>query len=902
MQIGVEKNIFKIKKHSILFVCLCLLSSSIYSAGPIRGQDDQFAKKPNDFILYSNDALEKFFDPISIPISKDETLHFTSSLKKKDCEYQQVDSFGLNFTKNISMLNAPLIQSQCVAIDEFNKKKELSPKLCMNLAGCLKIKLGSENAQKQMLKEEAQKNVAAEAIALIAKKGINLMMDFERLRLYSIAKYGESFLPESCIGNETFKMPKASTNPNGLQCRPEIINKGYEIALKNCKVPEVGCFKDYHEYVANKKSTGDLNDLAADFYQQKSQEKHIEVLSKDGSIMQNISLILADDSLSPTERVEAFFDHLKNNYNELDPILKNYYDRSSQNKHENKSDSIRESILSYINLNHHKSSAHIQVDLENLRKSEAKAILKGKCETVMTTGRLCSVVNEVMGGSEVVIEEQDFNKLISNVEDADIRGDSLLRNLAINVSRCNTFILASQATAYLKSVKLSSDYDLYSDFQRVSNINTIASTTESEKKYQNHKIIIRTDGSLEKKEQGVPLTVQTMSDRFEDKSPELILINKFSKNSVLPEIYKNDIETGSRRPAQATPIKKNVSDIAPKIISAVDRISTESDPAHNTTMPVNRGFSPAKNLNSPISENKLPDEYYSNSITTSNIKNNYKNNNSSLMNKISSLEKRLSKMNNTDLGSDKKLVPKDSFGTSPSTGGNSSLIKELRSAKAELEEMKKTQKDQSDSGANITAMGKRERNHSPSGSKVYAQVSVESSPNDSGPMANNFSSSERYKGAGSNNSKPSSAPSVQVADTGTGTKGTRQPITSAQSFAKNIDPIILLTKLDGMGNAAAVNETINKLIYSESGRPFYIEEGGLVKQIVPEIVNGKILINEEGKAVYKKILKGKVGEFKIALEQKEVSETNLESPADLKRAEAKIAPVIRYRELKDLFK
>lgn len=901
MQTGVEKKIVKIKKYSILFVCLCLATSSLYSAEPIRSLDDPFAKKPTDFLLYSNDAMEKVFDPISIPIIGGESLHFTSSSqnpKKNDCEHLRPESFGANFAKNISMLNAPLLQSQCAAIDEFNKKKELNPKLCMNLAGCLKTKLGSENEPKHILKEEAQKNAAGEAIALIAKKGTNLMMDFEALRLYSIAKYGESFLPESCIGNETFKMPEATKNSNELQCHSEIINKGYEMALKNCKIPEVGCFQDYPEFLASKKATGNIKNLAADFYQQKSQEQHIEVLSNDGSIMQKISIILADDSLTPAERVEAFFNHLKNNYNQLDPILKNYYDRSSQNKNESKSDSIRESILSYINLNKHKSSVHIQVDLENLRKSEAKALLKGKCETVMTMGRLCSVVNEVMSGSEVVVEEKDFNKLISNAEDTDIRGDSLLRNLAINVSRCNTFILASEASAYLKTVKLSSDYDLYSDLHSAVKINTLASTTQPEKNGNKAKIIIRSDGSLEKKEQGTPITVQTMSDRFKDKGPELVLINKFSKNSVLPEIYKNDVEIGSRKPTQATSIKKEMTEIGPQNTRATDKIETASGSAQNAIMPMNRGFSAGKNLNSPISEKKIPDEYYPNTLATNNSKkNNSKNDYSGLMNKISSLEKRLGKINNTDLEPEKR--------TSPTSGGESGLVKDLRSAKAELAELvavKKNQKDQSESGANKITSGKRARN-SAGGSKPYAQESEESSSNDSGPVANNFSSSGRSNGTSSKNSKASSvAPSVQASDAGMGTKGTRQPVAAGESFGKNIDPIILLTKLDGMGNAAAVNETINKLIYAESGRPFYIEEGGLVKQIIPEIVNGKILINEKGKAVYKKILKGKVGEFKIALEQKATRITNLESPADLKRAEAKIAPVIRYRELKDLFK
>lgn len=902
MQTGAEKKIVEIKKYSILFVCLCLATSSLYSAEPIRSLDDPFAKKPTDFLLYYNDAMEKVFDPISIPIIGGEALHFTS--QKTDCEHLQPESFGANFAKNISMLNAPLLQSQCAAIDEFNKKKELSPKLCMNLAGCLKTKLGPENEQKQILKQEAQKNAAGEAIALIAKKGTNLMMDFEALRLYSIAKYGESFLPENCKGNETFKMPEASKNSNELQCHSEIIDKGYEMALKNCKIPEVGCFQDYPEYLATKKATGNISNLAADFYQQKSQENHSEVLSNDGSIMHKISIILADDSLTPAERVEAFFDHLKNNYNQLDPILKNYYDRSSNNKSESKSDSIRESILSYINLNKHKSSVHIQVDLENLRKSEAKALLKGKCETVMTMGRLCSVVNEVLSGSEVVVEEKDFNKLISNGEDTNIQGDSLLRNLANNVSRCNTFILASEASAYLKTIKLSSDYDLFSDLHSAVKINTIASTTQPEKNGKKPKIIIRSDGSLEKKEQGTPITIQTMSERFKDKGPELVLVNKFSKNSVLPEIYKNDMEIGSRKPGLTSSIKKDVAELGPQSIKPVDKIGAASGSSQNAIMPTNRGFSAGKNLNSPISENKIPDEYYQKTLATNNSKkNNSKNDYSGLMNKISSLEKRLGKINNTDLGPEKKTVPKDSLGTSPSTAAESGLVKELRSAKAELEAIKKNQKDQSNSGANIIAMEKRERNYSADASKAYAQDSEESSSNDSGSVANNFSSSGRSKGASSQNSKTSSAASaVQTGDVGMETKGTRQPTAAGESLGKNVDPIVLLTKLDGMGNAAAVNETINKLIYAESGRPFYIEEGGLVKQIIPEIVNGKILINEDGKAVYKKILKGKVGEFKIALEQKAARETNLESPADLKRAEAKIAPVIRYRELKDLFK
>ncbi len=40
------------------------------------------------------------------------------------------------------------------------------------------------------------------------------------------------------------------------------------------------------------------------------------------------------------------------------------------------------------------------------------------------------------------------------------------------------------------------------------------------------------------------------------------------------------------------------------------------------------------------------------------------------------------------------------------------------------------------------------------------------------------------------------------------------------------------------------NEAINEKIIESNGNPFYIEEGGYVKEVLPVIINGKVQLNK----------------------------------------------------------
>ena len=98
---------------------------------------------------------------------------------------------------------------------------------------------------------------------------------------------------------------------------------------------------------------------------------------------------------------------------------------------------------------------------------------------------------------------------------------------------------------------------------------------------------------------------------------------------------------------------------------------------------------------------------------------------------------------------------------------------------------------------------------------------------------------------------------------------------------------IVLTKVDGLSSEKAT-ETISDRITELNGQPFYIEEGGMVKEIIPIVKDGKVLVDDKGKPLFEKIVKGKVGDKKFAAVDANPNggtraPSSITTPADLSR-------------------
>ena len=110
------------------------------------------------------------------------------------------------------------------------------------------------------------------------------------------------------------------------------------------------------------------------------------------------------------------------------------------------------------------------------------------------------------------------------------------------------------------------------------------------------------------------------------------------------------------------------------------------------------------------------------------------------------------------------------------------------------------------------------------------------------------------------------------------------------------------TTLDGMSSEKAI-QTISKKIIELNGTPFYIEEAGIIIEIIAVVKDGKILLDEKGNPVYEKIVKGKVDDKAIAKAKDQTrAPAAITNAADLKRdQEEKLKRErVEYLKLKNL--
>lgn len=107
---------------------------------------------------------------------------------------------------------------------------------------------------------------------------------------------------------------------------------------------------------------------------------------------------------------------------------------------------------------------------------------------------------------------------------------------------------------------------------------------------------------------------------------------------------------------------------------------------------------------------------------------------------------------------------------------------------------------------------------------------------------------------------------------------------------------LILTMVDGM-SAEKATETIYNRILELKGLPFLIEELGMVKEIVPMVKDGKVMLDEKGKPIYEKIVKGKVSDKKFAK-----AKANSRVPASITNsADLKLQEEIELKKKRDRY-
>jgi len=867
-------------------------SQSQYEAGTVKktillsNQLGDYSK--NTKLLMIDNNVSELVNPLLFSGGANQVKPSADMVK---CGSGEVQTFSQSIKKNLSLIGTSLESTHCNSIEEFNKTKQLNENICLGLAGCFKknYKNKSDSIIGTVVKAKAL--VAEEVIGLTAQSSISEMLDFEALKVFAASKYGHNFIPAICKDVKVFN-PGDYVGSGGNKCRTDVVDAGLLMAMKNCKLPNKHCYPGYTEY-ANGKQRVPGQSLASDFFEQTAVLNSMDIITQSTDITSHLASIYASQAKTEEEKVSESFAYLSANYLYLDPVFKSYFNKSLDSIATGKVDVIRTSLVKWLKENKNKNSDVFEKELDQLRQAEIKEILEKKCQTSITMSGLCQLADEAIAGTETPVEADDFFKMLSMEEPLSLNSPNFEEHLAKNIARCETFslkkshkgmVVSNQSLAHKWDLFASIDNDFRTFTPRKNAMNNLASGTV---------IKMGKDGVLERHVAVYGELLASRSKGNEDsnneKTSDLFLVRKFSSSN---ERRKDSSESEGFVGPNNNGQKK---DIVEEHVVVRD---------HNESKVV-KGIS--ENLYSDsrvIAQDKIKpqagdrvDSFNSIQADNQEIKDseNAKNNNSALVSKIAELETRLKQMNTPEQEIKRKIS--DSSSAVKKVDDESAVTKELASLQAELDAMKKAPvKKAVVSVASPTANIEQEQIRN----KVFSNtlqnsISAESSvansraPSAVAPSTNSSSVSESSRSSGASVGPSSKEASAAISGN------------SSNSDSGGKIESIVLAKIDSSNGALASRESISNMIFAESGKPFYIEEEGLVKYIVPEVVDGKIIVDDKGQPVFKKIVKGKIGEFKIADNDKKKKKAT--SPADVKKMdELNRRPVIRYKEFKDVIK
>ena len=818
-------------------------------------------------------------------------------------------NMGDGFKKSMNYFGITYAKIQCDNAEKVKVTKKLDPEICQGLANCMKSKMDMDAPRFRDLSNLAKEKTATESIALISQATVNQMISDKELKAYALAKYGAEEMPEECSENDSLTVP--SKDEEGISCRTRVIDEGYGLAQSICKIPENGCQPDYLEFVKDKKTDEGKTSLLGSFIEFQSSKKSKQYLSHDDALTKYIAELITTKTLTAEQRLDKVFEYMKTHHDSLDPIFKSYSRESMTSSLNKEKDFVKEGFLKYIKSNSHKSSEEVTVALENLRKNESFKRLKVSCRYGMKLSNLCGIARDIVLGAEVVVPRKSFEKLLarkdSMIQDPKMSDEDLVQYVA----RCNSYVIdsggvgVSGGTSVIE--KLSGGQDFFNPngtglyLSKATGLTYDSNLSVQASPPKRMTITLGSDGDVVKVDHLFPSKSEKIGSSKKIEQPaDSVLVEKFSNNIPMDTSPRKKMDSLKVSDATISAIgRKENSEFTPTLKpekkSDENAMASQQQAQTNTNLLVPKISIPANSVRVP--ESRLETNIDFNPKVEPTLKpKEEKDNFDHLIKKISGLENKLAQA--------QKKTSESEVKTDPKSQEETDLLNDLKNAKNTLSEMSKAKATSMvalrDTGLSAPSKEKSTKNEV----RDNSDSSTESSLALSGPSAQP-SRSQAGSAAPTSQSSDSANRSPTAASNFEEGKSAGRGSSSGvgiDNFSSDKGDGITLTRLDGIGGVKA-NETITNMIIAESGKPFYIEEGGFVKQIIPEMVNGEFLKDEDGKPLYKTIVKGKIGEFK--LDKKKATSKNemkIASPADVLIQDNRLStPAIRYRELKKAF-
>lgn len=762
-----------------------------------------FTPSPNNFSLVS-----EMSSPGQIEI-KENQIEAEPALESM-CTNESLN-FSLSNARTSSFASAGLMLAGYQSCNDLklDNAHRFSEQNCKLLVSCSKTKsLGKDSSSVELI--TIPKLISEDYATVKLLREVSEMEKIEALRKFAEKKYGHQFASKC-------KSPfDYSSNDSTRRCEVSSMDNGF---LRLQKKSSDESHKKYAEYAKNFKSEDKNESVMQSYLKEKTDIQVNDSLINDTEMLDSLSLVMAsNDKLE--SKLQKIFSKLEDykKQGKLDPVF-GYSDKYiDQNPVIYKKSTHYNFFKSILSIPQNIQSAKIA--LEERRKEVATNLLNVSCSKTESFNSICSNVGSVNNFEKVKLD--DGMSIASILDDA-------IEDERFSVMRTKVPSIASRA-----------DYNVIMDAQRCRAFNLVDSyyLGEATASYSVSKsdtssvdpLFNRRRSSFGLKLGTGNLLFGNKDDPYKDGESYYKLVKDDSKKVEAPSTEK------------AKPINVDSSD---KTTEKENFVATSGTNISNSTSS-NYNYNNS-GITSEFSRPSLDHDPMTGTNALKKIDNEADDDNTILMDKISNLQKRLagSEENLERIQTEKEVAKTEKE--------RQRKIEEENKTIVELKEQIKGLKSKTlKSEINKAAVVRNSELTTPVSSTTLgtsSKISSNSNKNE-GHIANSFSSSP----VAISNTQPTIMPGSEIAS------NKNEPSTHAASMATSTGMNssgqsgtksgIVLTQIDGL-TAENANEKISDKILELNGVPLYVEEGGIIKEFRPVVMDGKIVLDDQGKPIYK---------------------------------------------------
>ncbi|MDD4976170.1 MAG: FlxA-like family protein [Bacteriovorax sp.] len=696
-------------------------------------------------------------------------------------------------------------------------------------------------------------------------KEVVRMDKVEALRKFAEKKYGKD-IAKKCKSPFDYDSNDAKMM---ISCDARVVDNGFNRLQDNCTAMRLYCFNkgldtknEYKAFQSSYRSKpGGMESITQAFFKDRNELLVNDALANDSEMLASLADIISskDNSTIKMQNVFSKLGEYKK-HNKLDPIFgfdKDYLDSSKELYQKSIHYKFFEKLLQSKTIN----LASAKKAIEDYRLVTAKNLLGNTCLETAHFSNICQDATKIKNSKHIsklydfhtaaLIPPDNEDERFALVKEAYPQGvqDFDDYKAVMDAERCRAFNIGKNIDITAESVARFGvplpDYDLASYYKSSLNNENSPSSQNLIKVFGKPNFSINDFGS--KAIDGVQIAGPV-------KLPGPSEAIRPSNEGTLSSSISDSLKSGYKETVKGSN-------------------ATESSNLTGSNNLYNNSFNnPGHSyLESNDNGQKSSDEAARDS------KNSISNTNSVLNDKIAELNKKLSSTeeNLERIKSEKEAADTEKEHQQKINEENKTIA-DLKNQIAEMKNESKVKGDDADSKNKISTIATTGIDNAKEAQNVSAKSSEES-------RASAVNKDQDVNSGNVNHSANSTSfenTPQGVSAKSSSTQGTGNALSSSAKTG------VVLTKIDGMSSEKA-SEAITDKIIEMDGQPFYIEEGGMVKEIIPIIKNGKVILDEKGKPLFEKIVKGKVGESRFARGKVQTKKgrvpASLNDTADLKR-------------------